>query len=96
MVYCGDCGEKTRMEGFYRICDTCGSRTRVRKVTGRARSEPNLQNIPIRTAEGRRIRNAFPKPELNFDYAELERRFTGGGIQGACHTCGNAHNECEC
>ena len=23
-------------------------------------------------------------------------RFTGGGVQGACHSCGNAFEECEC
>lgn len=23
-------------------------------------------------------------------------RFTGGGVQGACHPCGNAFEECEC
>lgn len=29
---------------------------------GRKKSKPNLQNIPIRTAEDRRIHKAFVKP----------------------------------
>src|SRR5215204_4285873 len=55
------------------------SYSQIGAVTGRlSSSNPNLQNIPIRTEEGRRIRNGFVASKgnvlLSVDYSQIELR----------------------
>ncbi len=67
-------------------------------VTGRlASSDPNLQNIPVRTTEGRRIRAAFVAPPghriVSADYSQIELRIMAHLSQDARLLEAFAHGE---
>ncbi|WP_029148050.1 DNA polymerase I [Methylophilus sp. 5] len=67
-------------------------------ITGRlASSDPNLQNIPVRTAEGRRIREAFVAPAgahiVSADYSQIELRIMAHLSQDAGMLTAFANNE---
>jgi DNA polymerase-1 len=65
-------------------------------VTGRLSSnDPNLQNIPVRTAEGRRVREAFVAPAgsliASADYSQIELRIMAhlSGDEALLHAFAN-------
>ena len=67
-------------------------------ITGRlASSDPNLQNIPVRSAEGRRIREAFIAPAgsviVSADYSQIELRIMAHLSQDAGMLNAFANNE---
>ena len=73
-------------------------------ATGRlASTDPNMQNIPVRTPEGRRIRRAFVAPEgrrlLAADYSQVELRVLAhlcggkGGFADAFARSADVHSE---
>jgi DNA polymerase I len=67
-------------------------------ITGRlASSDPNLQNIPVRTAEGRRIREAFVAPTgyhiVSADYSQIELRIMAHLSQDTGMLTAFANNE---
>lgn len=73
----------TYVEGLLRLTDAKGrvhsTFDQVATATGRiSSSEPNLQNIPVRTEEGKEIRRAFLPREgwvlLDADYSQIELR----------------------
>ncbi|MBF5003209.1 DNA polymerase I [Diaphorobacter caeni] len=78
----------SKLKGTYtdKIAQLADARGRVHThyaqavaVTGRLSSnDPNLQNIPVRTPEGRRVREAFVAPEgrviASADYSQIELR----------------------
>ena len=67
-------------------------------ITGRlASSDPNLQNIPVRSVEGRRIREAFIAPAgshiVSADYSQIELRIMAHLSQDAGMLQAFANNE---
>ena len=75
--------KSTYLDSLPRLVDSAGRiHTRLNQTvaaTGRLSSkDPNLQNIPVRTEDGRRIRHAFVAPRgmklLSADYNQIELR----------------------
>ena len=90
--------KSTYVEGLLKVCTDEDPRvhTTFRQaltMTGRLSSvEPNLQNIPIRQAEGRELRKFFAAPEgrvlVDADYSQIELRILAAlsGDPAMCET----------
>jgi hypothetical protein len=106
--YCMDCqGVKLIWQRGRYWCPGCNPPPKT-VDTGRTwKSEPNLQNIPIRTEAGARVRDAFFKGQalveaspdepgigsIDEDFAKIFG-FSAGYVR-LCVACGNAKEECE-
>ena len=76
----------------------CGTINQALTVTGRLSSNnPNLQNIPVKTKEGRMIRSAFIAPPgwkfLSADYSQVELRILAHFSQDQALLSAFANNE---
>ena len=45
MVFCGDCGRPTRIEGRFRKCDTCRTSTRQKRIRPKSRKQSGLEKL---------------------------------------------------
>ncbi|MHB8056875.1 MAG: DNA polymerase I [Desulfuromonadaceae bacterium] len=93
--------KSTYTDSLPRLVNSCTGRVHTsynQTVTSTGRlssSDPNLQNIPIRSEEGRRIRHAFIAPPghviLSADYSQIELRVLAhlSGDKVFCHAFAN-------
>jgi len=93
--------KSTYTDALPRLVNPCTGRVHTsynQTVTNTGRlssSDPNLQNIPIRSDEGRRIRHAFIAPPghviLSADYSQIELRVLAhlSGDKVFCHAFAN-------
>ena len=90
--------KSTYVEGLLKVCTDESPRVHTTfkqalTMTGRLSSvEPNLQNIPIKQAEGRELRKFFVAPEgrmlVDADYSQIELRILAAlsGDETMCRT----------
>lgn len=80
MITCLKCGGDSDPQTGHRFCKDCGASIALtnpgRTSREQRRRAPNMQNIPIRTPEGERIRDLLPKPEIDLDYTGIEKEIS--------------------